>query len=115
MSRRWNAPAEVLRRLLDISSSLPIEEGSEVTPIQVWHMISQGPDYSRMKVAHLVWMSDRLLRQVKCYGYVSRARLSHIALRKEHGCRGRVGTDIRRFGAVVTQDYLKKMLTEMRV
>ena len=62
MSRRWNAPAEVLRRLLDISSSLPIEEGSEVTPIQVWHMISQGPDYSRMKVAHLVWMSDRLLR-----------------------------------------------------
>ncbi|KIW49061.1 hypothetical protein PV05_10775 [Exophiala xenobiotica] len=87
VSRRWNAPAEVLRRLLDISSSLPIEEGSEVTPIQVWHMISQGPDFSRMKVAHLVWMSDRLLRQIKCYG----------------------------FGAVVTQDYLKKMLTEMRV
>ncbi|KAK7892632.1 hypothetical protein LTR67_006867 [Exophiala xenobiotica] len=83
----WNAPVEVLRRLLDISSSLPIEEGSEVTPIQVWHMISTGPDFSRMKVAHLVWMSDRLLRQIKCYG----------------------------FGAVVTQDYLRKMLTEMRI
>ncbi|KAK5206665.1 hypothetical protein LTR41_007658 [Exophiala xenobiotica] len=87
VSHPWNAPVEVLRRLLDISSSLPIEEGSEVTPIQAWHMISKGPDFSRMKVAHLVWMSDRLLRQIKCYG----------------------------FGAVVTQDYLRKMLTEMRI
>ncbi|KAJ9496255.1 hypothetical protein H2202_008213 [Exophiala xenobiotica] len=68
VSHPWNAPVEVLRRLLDISSSLPIEEGSEVTPIQAWHMISKGPDFSRMKVAHLVWMSDRLLRQIKCYG-----------------------------------------------
>ncbi|KAK6382951.1 hypothetical protein LTS17_003621 [Exophiala oligosperma] len=84
-SRSWNAPTEVLRRLLEASSTLPVEQGLEVTPIQVWHMISQSRGFASMKVEKLTVITDRLLAQIKCYG----------------------------FGAVLKHDQIKRMIADI--
>ncbi|KIW16324.1 hypothetical protein PV08_06375 [Exophiala spinifera] len=78
-SHSWNAPKEILRRLLEASSALPVEESFEVTPIQVWHMITSCRGFASMKVEKLVLLSDRLLAQIKCYGFGAVLRQDHIA------------------------------------
>jgi len=91
----------VLGRLLDISHELPIDSW-ELTPVQVWHQIKQDVNFNRINVDHLTSLSDKLLDHMKCYGYVQTCLCSCIKLTP--------GSRVR-FGAVVRQDYLKKLLS----
>ncbi|KAH0830821.1 hypothetical protein FOPE_02029 [Fonsecaea pedrosoi] len=81
----WPAPKATLERLLNISDDLPIDQASELTPIQVWHCVQQSPGFSSLMVQGLNQMAERLVAHVKCYG----------------------------FGAVVRRDFLTKLLSEM--
>ncbi|EXJ86610.1 hypothetical protein A1O3_03563 [Capronia epimyces CBS 606.96] len=63
----WSAPTAVLSRLLAMSTDLPIE-GSELTPIQVWHLIKATPNFDTIRIDHLTFISDKLLSHIRCYG-----------------------------------------------
>ncbi|OAP57984.1 hypothetical protein AYL99_07074 [Fonsecaea erecta] len=67
-SLTWPAPKATLERLLAISDDLPIDQASELTPVQVWHYVRQSPSFPSMKIQGLNEMTERLVAQVKCYG-----------------------------------------------
>ncbi|KAI1624574.1 hypothetical protein EDD37DRAFT_417681 [Exophiala viscosa] len=78
----WQAPKDTLKRLLDYSPELPIED-SEMSPVQAWQQITLHPHFHNLKLENLNVLSDRLLQDIKCYG----------------------------FGAVVRQEFLEKLLS----
>ncbi|OQU96623.1 hypothetical protein CLAIMM_02675 isoform 2 [Cladophialophora immunda] len=84
-SLSWTAPKATLERLLAISDDLPIDQASELTPVQVWHCVRQSAAYPSMKVQGLNQMAEKLVTHVKCYG----------------------------FGAVIRRDFLARLLSEM--
>ncbi|KAJ9301209.1 hypothetical protein DTO271G3_1344 [Paecilomyces variotii] len=63
----WEAPHEMLDRLLQLSESIPLE--GEVTPIKAWNHIRHLPAFRTIDSKVLGNLTRELSRYVKCYGF----------------------------------------------
>jgi hypothetical protein len=69
----WQVPASSIERLLELSSSVPLQD-SELTPVQVWDAVRRHEGLWELEIERLEGLKERLVREVKCYGYVRRIR-----------------------------------------
>ena len=63
----WQISASGIERLLQLSTGIPISEG-ELTPVQAWDVLRQHPGFAALDLARLKALTERLLKEVKCYG-----------------------------------------------
>ncbi|KAJ9215928.1 hypothetical protein DTO166G4_2472 [Paecilomyces variotii] len=63
----WEAPHEMLDRLLQLSESIPLE--GEVTPIKAWNHIRHLSAFRTIDSKVLGNLTRELSRYVKCYGF----------------------------------------------
>ena len=62
-------PAIGIERLLELSESVPLDEG-ELTPVQAWDKLRRHPEFGSLEVERLKTLEQALLKGVKCYGWV---------------------------------------------
>ena len=74
----------------------------EVTPVQAWNYIRRHPSFDSIDVERLRKLTGKLLKEVKCYGYV--AFINAVLLAKA------IAKAQHRFGAVIEQDVLENMV-----
>ncbi|WQF77149.1 Putative basic-leucine zipper domain-containing protein [Colletotrichum destructivum] len=63
----WNAPADLLHRLLNLSADLCLE--GELTPTQAWDYIRNQPQFGGIEVQRLQDLAEKLRSSVKCHGF----------------------------------------------
>ncbi|KAK9233829.1 hypothetical protein V1525DRAFT_428848 [Lipomyces kononenkoae] len=63
----WNTPIASLERLLQLSSTLALED--EVTPVQAWNYIRRHSTFNATDLELLGQLTTKLLRHVKCHGF----------------------------------------------
>ncbi|KAF1348362.1 hypothetical protein EJ07DRAFT_141799 [Lizonia empirigonia] len=63
----WEVSALDIERLLDLSSSVPLDHG-EVTPVQAWDSIRKHREFGQLEVTRLEGLKEKLMASVKCYG-----------------------------------------------
>lgn len=66
-SSTWTLPESSVERLLELSSSIPLDD-SEVTPVQAWDYIRCHPQYGVLDSARLEQLKKTLVLHVKCFG-----------------------------------------------
>lgn len=57
-----------LSKLLDLSSRLPLQHGSEITPIMAWTFIYRHPKISELTAQDFERIKLELTTKVRCYG-----------------------------------------------
>lgn len=63
----WQMPAIGIERLLELSESVPLDDG-ELTPVQAWDKLRRHPEFGSLEVERLKTLEQALLKGVKCYG-----------------------------------------------
>ncbi|KAK9367937.1 hypothetical protein V1509DRAFT_670522 [Lipomyces kononenkoae] len=63
----WNVPTASLQRLLELSSSLALED--EVTPVQAWNYIRRHSRFNAIDLELLTQLASKLLKHIKCHGF----------------------------------------------
>lgn len=64
----WEAPNTGLEQLLNLSQGLELD--GEVTPVQAWNYIRRHPRFEGLEMERLQTLTRKLLKKVKCYGWV---------------------------------------------
>jgi hypothetical protein len=66
-SAEWSVPAAELENLLSFSQKLGLRDG-EITPVQVWQIITAHEKFGVLEVGDLERLRDALMPLVQCYG-----------------------------------------------
>lgn len=64
----WEIPASQVDRLFELAGALNLE--GEITPIQAWTRIKHHPQFYKLDPPTLRQLSQNLVNQIKCFGYV---------------------------------------------
>lgn len=61
-------PTALLENLLSLAPDVCPD--GELTPVQIWNMVREQPDFATLQVATLQTLMDTIREAVKCHGYV---------------------------------------------